>query len=257
MTPLLVCAATWMEMKAFLAEEDADAPAEGQPLLLPDGTLCAVTGVGIPLTLGRLFPLVAQTRPAAILNIGIAGVYPAREARIGEVVIGTWEVYGDVGFELPEEPGFRSLADSPFGADFYASGFPLAEPPMRDKVSIQAPVEDRSQPSVPIAVHRGRGCTVNCCTGTQRTGRLRAERFDALFESMEGAAVAQVGRQFGISVSEVRALSNIAGCRDMRPENIALALAHLADFFRSRGREVGAAGGDGVHNAGAARNDLQ
>ena len=53
------------------------------------------------------------------------------------------------------------------------------------------------------------------------------------FESMEGAAVAQIGQRFGIPVSEIRAISNIASRRDMRPENIRLALTHLRDTLRA------------------------
>lgn len=218
--PVMVCAATEMELKAFLGETKGAFSQDGT-MQQRDGVLCAVTGVGIPLTLGSLPPLVERLRPAHLLNIGIAGAYPGRAPKIGDIVIGKSEVYGDVGFELPEEPGFRSIADTPFGAELYAPGLPLQELP---------PPSDMPEG---FAVYTGRGCTVNACTGTERTGRLRAERFDALFESMEGAAAAQVGRQFGIPVSEVRAISNIAGRRDMRPENITLALANLRRFLNS------------------------
>ncbi len=76
-------------------------------------------------------------------------------------------------------------------------------------------------------VHSGRGCTVNQCAGTEHTGLLRRQTFDAHFESMEGAAVAQAGQMFRIPVSEIRAISNIASTRDMQPDNIRLAIANL------------------------------
>jgi nucleoside phosphorylase len=86
----------------------------------------------------------------------------------------------------------------------------------------------------PFSVHMGvRGCTVNTCTGTDRTGSLRSEQFGAAFESMEGAALAQVGADFGIPVCEVRAISNFAAHRDMRPENIRCAIANLARYLRA------------------------
>ncbi|MBV9848547.1 MAG: hypothetical protein JO250_02550, partial [Armatimonadetes bacterium] len=90
-------------------------------------------------------------------------------------------------------------------------------------------------PLMPFAAGRGaiigRGCTVNACAGTEATGRRREELFGAAFETMEGAAVAQAGQMLGIPVAEVRAISNIAARRDMRPENIRRALDRLAAFF--------------------------
>ncbi len=57
--------------------------------------------------------------------------------------------------------------------------------------------------------------------------------FGVEFETMEGAAVAQVGVQWGVPVSEVRAISNLAARRDMRPENIRRALESLLAYLRA------------------------
>lgn len=198
---LLVCAATEMEMRAFgdLREE------AGQAAFL--------TGVGIPVALAQTLMIAGHRKPARILNIGIAGAYPGSGLTIGDIVIGTSEVYGDVGFELPEAPGFRHVREMPWGAP-YLSPQPLTIFPEFAGATI------------------GRGCTVNSCTGTEATGRLRESLFDAQFETMEGAAVAQAGRILGIPVCEVRVISNMASVRDMRPENIHLALHSLAAYFQ-------------------------
>ncbi len=50
---------------------------------------------------------------------------------------------------------------------------------------------------------------------------------------MEGAAIAQIGQQEGIPVCELRAISNIAAHRDMRPDNIALALTNLRTYLQA------------------------
>lgn len=171
-----------------------------------------VTGVGIPRALDRVLQVAGRERPDSILNLGIAGAYPHSGLKIGDIVLGESEVYGDIGFELPNLPGFQPLRDSPFGHD-YADPIPLSI----TVVSEPAPI--------------GRGCTVNTCAGTAATGLLREQLFSAAFETMEGAAVAQAGQTLGIPVSEVRAISNMAAERDMRPENIQAALASLAQFF--------------------------
>ena len=194
---LLVCAATLMELAAF------------GPLFEMQNSF--VTGVGIPQALAQTLTTAGQLKPKRLLNIGIAGAYPGSNLQIGDIVLGTSEVYGDIGFALPEPPGFRPISESPWG-EFYQP-LPLA------------------QFAEFSGLRTGAGCTVNSCTGTAEAGRLREALFGATFETMEGAAVAQAGQTFKIPVCEIRAVSNFASERDMRPENIQLALANLTAFF--------------------------
>lgn len=193
---LLVCAATAFEIDAF-----APRP----------GCVRRVTGVGIPATFAGL--VLAAPLPDLILNIGIAGAYPDTGLAIGDVAAGLDDLYGDIGFELPEPPGFRPIAESAFGA-FYAAPFPLVQPAF---VVRGAPAR--------------RGCTVNACTGTRATGLYRRDRFGASFETMEGAAVAQIGQAAGVPVCALRAISNCAADREMHPENIARALESLRNHL--------------------------
>ena len=195
---LLVCAATPSEIAAFGT--------------LTETQSSFLTGVGIPQALAETLVTAGQLKPKRILNIGIAGAYPGSGLRIGDVTTALFETYGDVGFELPEPPGFRSINGSPWG-EFYQTPLPLEQ-----------------FTEFPCA-HSGVGCTVNACTGTEETGRAREAAFGADFETMEGAAVAQAGQILEIPVCEIRAISNFASTRDMRSENIQLALANLAAYF--------------------------
>jgi futalosine hydrolase len=221
----LICAATRMELETFWNA------GEMPPLERPDflawhsGDACAVTGVGIPFTFARLLPLAQRLQPKRILNIGIAGAYPNSGFKIGDIVMGRVEVYGDLGFELPSEsagaePGFQSLVSSVMGKQMDATSFDLLHAS-----------EWIAEPDG-YALHTGLiGATVNACTGTEHTGLIRESLFSAAYETMEGAAVAHVGFLLGIPVCEVRAISNIAARRDMRPENIQLALANLRHYL--------------------------
>jgi futalosine hydrolase len=125
------------------------------------------------------------------------------------------EVYGDIGFELPQEPGFQPVAEAAFG-HAYREPFTLVHFPEFS------------------GARRCRGCTVNACTGTDGTGRRREQLFHAHFETMEGAAVVQAGQALGIPVCEVRAISNIAASRDMQPANVKRALTQLTTYFHQR-----------------------
>ena len=197
---LLVCAATERELAAF-----------GEPVA---ETELLVTGVGIPQALARMLEALGRIRPARVLNIGIAGAYPGSGLGIGDLVMGATEVYGDVGFELPEVPGFRFVGEAEWGAS-YRKPLALSQFDEFGGLSIRP------------------GCTVNSCTGTEATGRLRETLFGASFETMEGAAAAQAGAILGIPVCEIRAISNFASRREMRPENIALALDRLRLYFET------------------------
>jgi futalosine hydrolase len=210
---VLVCAATEFELSCFPDTE---------------GVAKAVTGVGVPATLALLPPLLTKFRPALAINIGIAGAYPETGLEIGDVVLGEREVFGDLGFELPGG-GFTPLQDSPFGA--WYEPLPLCLPfPPADEVGIAR--REGAEGWVP-----GVGVTVNACTGTLATGERRRERFGASFETMEGAAFALACKNSGVPAMEIRAISNFAAERDMRPENIKLALRSLAEFL-ARNRDA-------------------
>lgn len=209
-TNRLVCAATWDELRTFAPDLDPSLAEIG--FGRRGGTLFLVTGVGIPRALERVLLVAGREQPHHILNIGIAGAYPNSGLTIGDIVLGASEVYGDLGMELPDAPGFQALQQTPFGSDY-------AEPFALQRVAMG--------PETPT----GRGCTVNTCTGTEETGLRRERLFAAAFETMEGAAVAQAGQALGIPVTEIRAISNTAARRDMRPENIRLALSRLTAFF--------------------------
>ncbi len=206
---------------------------DARPLALsPDGqTAFVLTGVGIPCTLARLFTLASARGPFRLaLNVGIAGAYPNSGLEIGDIVIAGGETFADVGYETPANapvnaPGFETFAHSPLGKAFYGPVLPTV-----------APAEFLFSPPADAAyrVHVGpRGATVNACTGTHATGARRATLTGAAFESMEGAAVAVWGSQTDppAPVCEIRAISNLAADRDMRPENIRHALDNLAHYL--------------------------
>lgn len=220
---LLVCAATPQELAAFWSDDEV-APISQPTAWGYQGTVAWVcTGVGIPSTFAALYSLLDSLQPSLLLHIGIAGAYPLAGLQIGDIVLAESETYGDIGFELPHPPSFRPIREAPFSHSLYSTPLSLALPDEWVAASWD----------MNFHVKRGRGCTVNQCTGTLETAQLRRSLFQADFESMEGAAVAQIGHQKGIPVCEIRAISNIASTRDMRPENIRLALAHLRHYLQA------------------------
>jgi len=212
--PGLLCAATLMELETCggIFSETLE------PFVykVPEG-FAAVTGVGSPLTLVRLMPWLERYRPAWIAVTGIAGAYAGSGLNIGDIVIGSTDEFVDLGMELPEgknpNAGFAPL-----------SGFPFADEAHRAPLALRIP-------AWASGARAGRGATVNACTGSDATGARRRALFDVDFETMEGAAVALAAHAFNIPVLQVRAVSNLAARRDMRPENITAALDALRAWW--------------------------
>ncbi|MDB5050989.1 MAG: mqnB [Fibrobacteres bacterium] len=225
----LICAATEREMDACLLSagvrfRDLPPGTDFPWARMRGGILFAVTGVGIPMTLARLIPLAARIRPEWILNTGIAGAYPGSGLSIGDLVAGESEVFGDLGMETPGPEAFLPLATFPWADEEYRLPMPLALDPLGLGAGTAATGGFGG-------LHIARGCTVNACTGREETGARRRSLFGAGFETMEGAAAALAGRESGIPVSEVRAISNIASTRDFRQTDAETAMGNLGVYM--------------------------
>ncbi|MHC4139682.1 MAG: phosphorylase family protein, partial [Planctomycetota bacterium] len=71
---------------------------------------------------------------------------------------------------------------------------------------------------------------VNTATGKESTGILRAQKYGAEVESMEGAAALKFGQDFGIPVLQIRSISNIATTRNRDSWDIIGAIKSLRNL---------------------------
>jgi futalosine hydrolase len=217
--PALHCAATFAELEAFGLEGASEV--EPGFLWRSSQGLFAVTGVGIPRTVLTVSRLLQHYHPELLVNIGIAGAYDGSGLVIGDVVVGVTETFVDLGMETDEGDGFIPLGTTDFADESLRAPLSLAVP----RGSI-----DGCKPA--------HGATVNSCAGTDATGARRRTRFQVDFESMEGAAAALVALDRNIPIVEIRAISNFAARRDMRPENIQIALTELSRFWKKSGLSI-------------------
>ena len=117
------------------------------------------------------------------------------------------------------------MLDSKGCGGYKKIGIPLVQSG-RKKYFNEFPV---STPPVPPLVRggfnikAGNFVTVSAATGTQKRAKELEERFRAVCENMEGAAIAQVCAIYKIPMFEIRGISNIAGVRDKRKWNLKLA----------------------------------
>jgi futalosine hydrolase len=169
-----------------------------------------VTGMGAVNTahaLGRY--LATHPRPSLVIQTGIAGAYVPSGVAVGSVLLASEEMYGDVGVITPE--GWLP-------AD--AIGIPLvaatAATPARFNQFPCDPALVARAASVcgPLIARTGRFLTLAQVTGVRAIGDALHRRFNALCESMEGAAAAQVCAIHDVPFLEVRGVSNLVEDRD-------------------------------------------
>lgn len=198
MNPLLVLA-TEMERDAVF------------PQGVPEGWSCCVTGVGILETTFQLSQYFAHHSVDFVLQMGIAGAYPASGFSVGDLVRVDSEVLVELGVE-ESDGAFTPWNHQPWGGErrFFSS-----------PVLASIPQCQRALASLPSGV----GATVQMVTGTLATAQRRA--VDAQVESMEGAACLAVAQWMGIPCFQVRAISNMAQMRDRKAWDIPWALQSL------------------------------
>ena len=155
------------------------------------GVEVIASGVG-PIEAALATAAALARRPyRAVINAGIAGVFPG-QGEVGDAVLVGSETIAGLGLE---------------------GGGPLALPDgaqLIDCVEADAALMAQCAGSGLRAV---RGVTVSTITTTDETAVRLCSLYDAVVESMEGFAVLRAGTVAGIPALEVRGISNYVGDR--------------------------------------------
>jgi len=169
-----------------------------------------VTGIGVVNTahaLTRAF--LTQPRPSLVIQTGIAGAYVPAGIDVGSTVLASEEVYADVGVIAPD--GWLSAE---------RVGLPLVEgsatsPARYNHFPLDRDLVARATAACGDSLARtGRFLTLSQATGVRALGDVLYDRFDALCESMEGAAAAHICTIYDVPFLEVRGISNLVENRD-------------------------------------------
>ena len=159
-----------------------------------------------------------------IINIGVGGAYPNSGLDIGDIAVASKEIYGDDG--VITSKGWESLKKI---------GIPLVRAGNRRYFN-EFPVHKKLPPRLiktgrwDFKIRSGNFITVSATTGTHKRAVELEERFNALCENMEGAAIAHVCTIYKIPMLEIRGISNIVGVRDKRKWNLKLASENCRKF---------------------------
>lgn len=178
--------------------------------------------------------------PRLVLQVGIGGALPGKgefaPASVGDVVIATREVYSDTGSSSPG--GWLSARDLGWpialadGAESHGV-FPIDGRLVIAALEAVSGAVTRADASAPGAIRpdehprvlAGPFVTASKVTGLASEAQELSERWEAVAESMEGAAAAHICALYGTPFLEVRGISNLVGDRDRAAWEVRRAVA--------------------------------
>ncbi len=206
MPDTLILAASSDEISSFLDRLDLDEEILGKPVYFGDGFKLAITGVGRTNTALTGSALLQKFNFDDILNVGFGGAFPGSELDIGDLVMGSRAIHGDLGIEDPD--GFSGIEDIGYeSAPGVYNIFQLSP------LDLDIDMVDIASVSMVSA-------------NNERAVEVR-DRFDADVETMETSAAAHLGNVYGMNVSALLVISNKAGSE--REFNAELAEKRLSE----------------------------
>jgi len=139
---------------------------------------------------------------SGIINVGLAGAYPETGLDLLDICLAEKEVFGDIGISTAN------------GIDELDSSF---APPLEFILNRQLlKTSSMSLTEAGIKNCNGNFVTVSSVSGTILRSIYLRDKFGAVCENMEGAAVARVCQKFSIPCLELRCISNMVVERDMQ-----------------------------------------
>lgn len=208
---LLICAATEMELQPLLPLLELHRKANPTENLKWN---VAVTGVGLVNTAFHLTAHLSKHKYDLAVNLGVCGSFTSM-LNSGDVVrihkdrFGDWGANEQKGFVDVFDMGLEDPNKFPFdGGWIYEQPHPAVPP-------THIPTVD--------------AFTVN--TVRESGLELSKYKYDALVESMEGAAFFFVCRQYNLPCLQLRAVSNAVGVRDKSKWKMKDALQNLNEYF--------------------------
>lgn len=170
--------------------------------------------------------MIERHRPQLVINTGCAGAYLGSGLSVGNLVVASEETLADEGVIVSE--GWRDLR--------YMSlpSLDLGGHPCFNTIPLSKHASEKAMQLADfygVFLMRGRFATVSTCSGTSQRGDQLSTLWNAIAENMEGAAVAQVCRRYGLDCLEIRGISNLVEERDMEKWEIRLAVEVAQRFI--------------------------
>lgn len=147
--------------------------------------------------------MIERYQPALVINTGCAGAYSGSGLEIGDLALATSEILGDEGVETSSgwlDLRAMNLLSAQRGNEAIYNRIPVSNGYVQKAAGLAA--------ALGIRLTAGSFITLSTCSGTNRRGEELSQRFHAIAESMEGAAVALASLRYGIEYLGIRGISN-------------------------------------------------
>ena len=163
-----------------------------------EGFTVLITGVGMMNTAIQLTKELMKNKYDLVINMGVAGSF-SDEIKTGDVVEVVEDYFSEIGFE--NGVGFERFSDLLVKENYSVEG----------KTNLQ----------------KVKGITVNTVHGNEHSIAEIVSRLNPDVESMEGAAVFKVCKEFVIPCVQIRAISNKVEKRNKANWDMPLAIQNL------------------------------
>ena len=157
-----------------------------------------ISGVGMVNTTFFLTKELCENQYDLVINMGVAGSF-TDEIKVGDVVEVVEDHFSEIGFENGTE--FKQFSDF--------------------EIETNYSVEEKTH------LPKAKGITVNTVHGNEDSIAKIIGRFNPDVESMEGAAVFKVCKEFAVPCMQVRAISNKVEKRNKENWDLPLAIQSL------------------------------
>lgn len=210
MKPWLLTAAMPMEARLLSGRLQA-APSLGgrrcfQGRLGSRELILLLTGMGMVNAAQAVTAALESLGPVAgVINLGCAGAYAKAGLELGQAAVAEAMIFADQGVATSRRlHGLEKIS------------IPLLERPGRKPIYNRLPVDrELSQELSAGDLPQGAFATVGQVSGDASVASAVEQRWGAILEEMEGAAVAQVALHYGAPFAAVRGVSNQAGDREL------------------------------------------
>lgn len=169
-----------------------------------------ISGVGIPATIYGLTHKLLTRSYDLCISVGICGSFN-RDIPLGSVLLVEKDRFGDLGYE----DRYSQFLDV-FECGLVKDEFPYAHSGWLIPESV-----------FPSSFAKVSGVTVNKVSGTEESARKISEKYGAVVETMEGAAVFLVCMTHHIPCLQLKSVSNYVEARDKSKWDIPLAIHNL------------------------------
>lgn len=170
------------------------------------------SGVGMLATAVSLTRAISEEKPDLIIQIGIAGCFD-ETISLGKVFCIKEESLGDLGVQ--EDGKWKDIFDLKLEKSSY--------PPFEKRKLPNPWLNDFNLLKLPEIA----AVTINQVTTAEDHKQVLIKKYEAVTESMEGAALHYVCRNFNIPFIQIRAVSNYIGERDKSKWEIKTAIENI------------------------------